>query len=177
MSTVEYEGIETRTALGERDSAASRQERYTVRSSSGTFVGSNSGAETLKFTSIRRAAGANASRRRPVRIKRRIKGFLVELESANSKTKEARVAFIENGQMVLYDLPGDQIRNAGITVPNQPFEMDEVETEDETGAIIWGYRFKALAEPSDAYIQTLPLDDERKRKRDLILRTFGKTQD
>ena len=90
------------------------------------------------------------------------------------QSDEARVAFVENGQTVFYDLPADQIRRAGIKVRNQPFQMDEIETEDEHGSPIVGYRFVALTKPSDAYIETLNFDDERKRKRDLILKEFGK---
>ncbi len=89
---------------------------------------------------------------------------------------DARVAFVENGQTIFYDLPADQIRKAGINERNQPFQMDEIETEDEQGSLIVGYRFLALAKPSDAYIEALNFDDERIRKRDLILKEFGKAQ-
>jgi hypothetical protein len=33
-----------------------------------------------------------------------------------------------------------------------------------------------LAQKSDGFIETLNFDDERKRKRELILKEFGKTQ-
>ena len=52
------------------------------------------------------------------------------------QANEARVAFVENGQTVFYDLPADQIRRAGIEVRNQPFQMDEIETKDEHGSLI-----------------------------------------
>ena len=106
------------------------------------------------------------------RTKRRLKGFLVELQS-----NEARVAFIEHGETIFYDLPADQIRRAGIKMRNQPFQMDEIETEDEHGWPIVGYRFRPLAQPVDAYIETLNFDEERKRKRDLILKEFEEAQD
>ena len=129
-------------------------------------------SETIRFHPARRSSTSESPSRKPVvRTTRRLKGFLVELQS-----NEARVAFVENGQTVSYDLPADQIRRAGIMVRNQPFQMDEIETEDENGFPIVGYRFLPLAQPSDAYIETLNFDDERKRKRDLILKEFGKTQ-
>ena len=99
---------------------------------------------------------------------------MVELTEA---TNEARVAFVENGKAILYDLPADQLLKAGIERQNQPFQMDEVEMTDENGHIIFGCRFIALAKPSDAYTETLHLDDERKRKRDLILREFSQPED
>ena len=103
-----------------------------------------------------------------VRTIRRLQGFLVELDRA-----DARVAFVQDGETIYYDMPAERFRRAGIEVRNQPFEMDEVEIEDENGLII-GYRLKALAKPSDAYIQTLDFDEERRRKRDLILKKFSK---
>ncbi|MBI2925925.1 MAG: hypothetical protein HYY24_09500 [Verrucomicrobia bacterium] len=129
-------------------------------------------SEAVPFHPARKPSGTDAhSRREVVRTKRRLKGFLVEFQS-----DEARVAFVENGETVFYDLPADQIRRAGIKVRNQPFQMDEIETEDEHGCLIVGYRFLPLAQPSDAYIETLDFDDERKRKRDLILKEFAKAQ-
>jgi len=38
------------------------------------------------------------------------------------------------------------------------------------------YRFRPLATVSDAYSETLNLDEERKRKRDLILKKFAKAK-
>jgi len=129
-------------------------------------------SDFVQFRPARKSSAADSQRRkRSVRTKRRFKGFLVELQS-----DEARVAFVEDGKTVFYDLPADQIRRAGIKVRNQPFQMDEIETEDEHGSLIVGYRFLPLAQASDAYIETLSFDDERKRKRDFILKEFGKAQ-
>jgi hypothetical protein len=105
----------------------------------------------------------------PVSTKRRLKGFLIEMEP-----EEARVCLIENGERFFYDLPSDQLRKAGITHQNQPFEMDEIEMKIEDGGFVVGYRFKPLARPEHAYIESLKVDDERKRKRDLILKAFAK---
>ena len=71
----------------------------------------------------------------------------------------------------------DPLRRAGVTIRNQPFQMDEIESEDTDGSVTVGYRFLSLASRSDAYIETLSFDQERKQKRDLILKEFGKTQD
>jgi len=111
------------------------------------------------------------------RTKRRLRGFLIELQNPESKNSQARVAFVEDGEMILYDLPAEQLVRAEITEPNQPFQMDEVEIEEEDGAIVFGYRFKALAKPSEAYMETLQIDEERKQKRDLIFREFANSQD
>jgi hypothetical protein len=99
-----------------------------------------------------------------------LKGFLIELQS-----DEARVGFVENGRTIVYDLPADPLRRAGVTLRNQPFQMDEIESEGKDGSITVGYRFLPLASRSDAYIETLSLDQERRRKRDLIFKEFGKT--
>ena len=93
------------------------------------------------------------------------------------QTKEARVAFVDDDKTVLYDLPAEQLRKAGIEVINQPFQMDEIEMEADDGGWIIGYRFLSLAKPSDAYIEPLSFDAERKRKRDLILKEFAKPKD
>ena len=176
MSTIEYHGSETRTVFRDHESVDIQpQRRNSVRAMSGTFTGSVAGAELYKFNPARRVPRTKAFRG-SVRTKRRLKGFLVELPVA-TQNQEARVAFIENGETILYNLPAEPIRKAGITLLNQPFEMDEIETEGEDGSFTVSYRYKALAMPADAYIQTLNFDDERKRKRDLILKAFGKTQD
>jgi len=148
---------------------AASEESRVVHSYGDTFARS----ESLRFRPARKSSAADSTgRRQAIRTKRRLKGFLVELQG-----NDARVALIDNGHTILYDLPAEQIRRAGIKVRNQPFQMDEIETEDQHGVLIVGYRFLALARPMDAYIETLDFDDERKRKRDLILKEFGQAQD
>jgi len=100
---------------------------------------------------------------------RRLRGFLVEM-----RADDARVAFVDNGQKILYDLPAEHLRNAGITVQNQPFQMDEIKNKSDDGSWTVGYRFLALAKASDAEIETLQFDVERKRKRDIIFQEFSK---
>ena len=115
------------------------------------------------------AAPKDRGRKVPkTKVLRRLQGFLVEMEG-----QYARVVFVEAGEMIPYDMPADQLRRIGVTVRNQPFQMDEVEAE-LGGVLTIGYQFQALAKPSDGYIQQLDFDPERKRKRDLILKEFSK---
>ena len=104
------------------------------------------------------------------RVKRRLMGFLVQLEG-----RAARVAFVEGGETVLYFLPAEDLRKAGITEESQPFEMDEVEIKTESGLIV-GYEYRPLARRHDAFRDSFELDAERARKRDLIFKTFGNAQ-
>lgn len=106
-----------------------------------------------------------------IQVIRRIRGFLIEIQS-----DRARVAFIEDESPVEYDLPAKPFRQAGILIRNQPFQIDEFETKDEEGAMIIGYKYLALAKESDAYTETLNFDEERKRKRELILKKLGKSK-
>jgi hypothetical protein len=129
--------------------------------------------ESLRYRPVQRASTTgHAGQKSTFRVLRRLKGFLVEMQGV-----DARVAFIENGQTIPYDLPAAQLRHAGITAKNQPFQMDEVEMRAGDEGSFIGYRFLPLAKTSDAYIETLNLDDERKRKRDLIFKEFAKSQD
>jgi hypothetical protein len=126
--------------------------------------------ECLHYRAVQRASTVGAvAKRSPIR---RLKGFLVKVQG-----EDARVAFVENGQTILYDLPAEQLRRAGITAENQPFQMDEVEMQAGDDGWFVGYRFLPLAKLFDAYIETLNLDDERKRKRDLIFKEFANSQD
>ena len=105
------------------------------------------------------------------RILRRLYGFLIEFQGPS-----ARVGFLQGGQVIQYQLPAEQLRRSDITLRNQPFQMDEVEITSDAGNVIVGYSFQSLAKPSDAYNDTLELDAERKRKRDLIFQRFAKAE-
>jgi hypothetical protein len=130
------------------------------------------GSEAVTFRSASKSRATEVKQRKPtLNVRRRLKGFLVELQR-----NEARVGFLDGDQVIYYDLPAEQIRRAGIEIRNQPFQMDEIDTEDEDGNFIIGYRFLPLAQKSDGFIETLNFDDERKRKRELILKEFRKTQ-
>ncbi len=135
-----------------------------------SYGGTMAGTESFHYRTAQRASKTGAAVPRPPI--RRLKGFVVEVHGV-----DARVAFVENGQTILYDLPADQLRSAGITVKNQPFQMDEVEMLVGNEGWFVGYRFLPLAKLEDAFIETLNLDDERKRKRDLIFKEFANSQD
>jgi len=120
----------------------------------------------------RRAVPVVPERKRPERRKvlRRLKGFVMSLSDA-----DARVAFVQDGQTILYDLPSESLKKKGITALHQPFEMDEIQLQIEPYDAVTAYEFRPLAKREDAYVETLPLDAERARKRDLIFRKFKKT--
>jgi hypothetical protein len=117
------------------------------------------------------AKQAQQSKHLRKRVLRRIRGFLIEEQGG-----EARVAFVENDQPIQYYLPSDRLRKSGIVAQNQPFEMDEVEIQADDGLIIIGYSFRPLAKPSDAFVDSIDLNDDLKRKRALIFQKFGKAK-
>jgi hypothetical protein len=124
----------------------------------------------IRYAPATRKERKSEERKPQPRVLRRLEGFLMEMEK-----DEARVAFVEDGRVTPYDMPADQLRRSGIVVKNQPFQMDEIELKLEGGLVV-GYRFEPLAKPSDAYIEPLNFDAERKRKRDLILKEFSKAK-
>lgn len=123
----------------------------------------------IRYAPVKRSSSHSDSKQKSI-VLRRISGFLTEMQGKN-----ARVTFVESGQTFQYDMPADQLRKSGIEIINQPFQMDEIEIQSDDGLIV-GYRFRPLAKASDAYVETLNFDDERKRKRDLILKKFAKTK-
>ena len=136
------------------------------------YTGTFERPASFEYRPTRTSSKKEPSRsRQNQRTKRRLQGFLIEFQDDN-----ARVGLIVDGEVVNYDLPANRIRQAGVKVRNQPFQMDEIEMEEEDGSIIVGYRITALANPGDAYIETLNFDDERKRKRDLILKEFSQAK-
>ncbi len=104
------------------------------------------------------------------RVLRRLSGYLTEVQGKN-----ALVTFVENGETFQYDMPFERLHKCGVEMVNQPFEMDEIEMQTDDGLVV-GYRFRPLAKVSDAYCETLNFDEQRKRKRDLILKTITKVK-
>jgi hypothetical protein len=104
---------------------------------------------------------------------RRFEGFVVEDEG-----EEYKVAFVQDAQLVFYYLPASQLRAAGISAPNQPFQMDEMEVKLSTGSVITGYAFVPLAKPSDSFNDSIDLNkNERRDKLNAVFKRFGKTSD
>ena len=69
------------------------------------------------------------------------------------------------------------MREAGISAPNQPFQMDEMQIELSTGKVMTGYTFVPLAKPSDAFNDSIDLNkNERGTKLAAIFKKFGKAQ-
>jgi len=128
----------------------------------------------IKSLRIRPARGAKAPKKHESseRILRRLQGFLVEDDG-----EEYKVAFVENDALVFYYLPASPMRNAGIAAPNQPFQMDEVEVNLPSGRTMTGYTFVPLARPSDAFTDSIDLNEERSRKLATIFKKFGKAKD
>jgi len=100
---------------------------------------------------------------------RRWDGFLIE-----DQGEEYKVAFVENGDLVFYYLPSSRLRKAGITAPNQPFQMDELELELPDGRNATAYSFVPLAKPSDSFPDPIEMNEERQRKLKAIFSRFGK---
>jgi hypothetical protein len=128
----------------------------------------------IKSLHIRPARGAKAPKKHESseRIVRRLQGFLVEDEG-----EEYKVAFVENEALVFYYVPASPMRKAGIAAPNQPFQMDEVEVNLPSGRTMTGYTFVPLAKPSDAFTDSIDLNEERSRKLATIFKKFGKAKD
>lgn len=103
-----------------------------------------------------------------IMTKRILNGFLLKIED-----DKARVVYISNSIPWVYDVDAKLLLDAGINLPNQPFQMEETYEEDSCGNFIIAWRFLALAKMPDAFIEKLEFNEERKRKRALILNEFG----
>ncbi len=141
--------------------------RFQFHPPSGDFGGETE--PEIRYAPVNRRV-TNSENKQKSRVLRRMSGFLMEIRGKN-----ALVTIVEKGESFQYDMPADRFRKCGIEVVNQPFQMDEIEVETTDGLIV-GYRFRPLAEVSDAYPETLNFDEERKRKRDLILKKFAKAK-
>jgi hypothetical protein len=117
-----------------------------------------------------RSSKSPAIRQNSEKIVRRFEGFVVEDEG-----EEYKVAFVQDAQLVFYYLPASQLREAGISAPNQPFQMDEMEIKLSTGSVMTGYAFVPLAKPSDAFNDSIDLNKNKRRsKLTAIFKKFGK---
>jgi len=105
--------------------------------------------------------------------KRRLRGFLI-----STGENHARVGFVqEDGAVVEYLLPEKNLRKAGITAINQPFEMDEIEQKIGDG-FLTGYVFRPMADADAVVTDTFDADDDLAELRDAALRHFsGKAGD
>lgn len=101
--------------------------------------------------------------------KRRLRGFLISTVESH-----ARVGFVqEDNSVVEYLLPEKNLRKAGITAINQPFEMDEIEQKVGDG-FLSGYVFRPMADARAVVTDTFDADDDLAELRTAALRHFGK---
>ena len=104
--------------------------------------------------------------------KRRFRGFLI-----SAGENQARVGFVQaDNSVVEYLLPEKNLRKAGITAINQPFEMDEIEQKVGDG-FLSGYVFRPMAAASAVLTDTFDADDDLAELRNAALRHFGKKAD
>lgn len=104
--------------------------------------------------------------------KRRLRGFLI-----STAENHARVGFVqEDGSVIEYLLPEKNLRKAGITGINQPFEMDEIEEKVGDG-FLSGYVFRPMAHADAVVIDTFDADDELAALRNAALRHFARKTD
>jgi hypothetical protein len=112
-----------------------------------------------------------AERRRPASVSRknplrRLQGFLIEMHG-----EESKVAVEENGELIEYYFPSQLLRKNGLTLKNQPFELDEFLTDS---ALV--FEIRPLARAENATTAAISLDPERRRKMDLLLSEPGDAQ-
>lgn len=109
----------------------------------------------------------------PGNPKRRLRGFLISTGEG-----QARVGFVqEDNSVVQYLLPEKNLRKAGITSINQPFEMDEIEQQVGDG-FLSGYVFRPMAAADAVVTETFDADDDLAELRNAALCHFrGKAED
>ncbi len=139
---------------------------YEIQSVSSLREGSTA-SQTMSTgpTSIQKISDPVQHRGTKTRIKRKISGFLRYLEG-----NRARVVFDDgHGEPVEYYLSADLLRENGVTVPQQPFELieavrylSETETEHFT-------KITPLALASSAQIETLDLPEETRTNIQYVL--------
>jgi len=160
--------VESNTFL--RKSQFSEEQAYGVLAYNPIGARIGEGIESgIRFSPAFKKQVAKENKVKP-RVLRRMIGYLMSFQG-----KTARVTFVENGQTFEYEMPAEQLTKSGIKLANQPFQMDEVEMQMDEGFLM-GYQFKPLAKESDAYVDPLNLDAERKAKLERILKKFAKTE-
>jgi hypothetical protein len=151
VQTVKY-GMEPNISIA----SAVVAERITVRD----------GVRTI--TAIGARSNSSRAKIKGFSLKRRLKGFISE---AIGETWKA--VFVVNKEEIPYELPAKELKQSGIKERYQPFEMDEF-IPTIPGMIGKVYQFRPLAKSTAATLETLKLDSEQIRKRDLILARFKK---
>jgi hypothetical protein len=97
-----------------------------------------------------------------------LRGFFIQDEG-----EHARVAFVDNNEkLVHYYLPMSVMKEGGVTMENQPFELDELEATLD-GAKFTGHKVRPMAEPKDVRQDPLTLDP---RSSDNLARILARAQ-
>jgi len=127
-----------------------------------TYEGVSAYEEPSVSGSIQTVSPAGRRRQAAVSGKnplRRLQGFLIETHG-----EESKVAIEENGELVEYYFPAELLRKNGLTLKNQPFELDEFLTDS---ALV--FEIRPLARAEHAMTAAISLDSERRRKMDFLL--------
>lgn len=109
-------------------------------------------------------------RKTPI-VLRKFNGYFVQQES-----EEALVVLLSGGELYKYYLPYRELKNKGIYLENQPFEMIELKL-DEAGVTFKGYDYKPLATEKDSFNVEINLDEDRKKKLKYIIKNAPKLED
>ena len=113
-----------------------------------------------------------ASTRSRQRTLRRLRGFVVE-----DHGREFKVGFVPEGgpeeKLVLYYLPADLLRHAGVTSENQQFELDEVVAKFWDGSVAVTYHIRPSAPAHEGFVDPLDLDEARREKLTAVLKKLG----
>ena len=149
------EGVPTSTANdeiaisgSERDQTVSDSRGYIVAAFSETGSVGFETAQTFARSAGFRPLTARDSFRARTRERtiRRFNGVLLE-DCGDTFV----VALRDQKQTFEYSLPSAPFKKAGIRKENQPFEMDEYESQDSDGGYSIGYHYRALAKSTDGF--------------------------
>lgn len=138
--------------------------KYSRDSNNETDYGTLS-SKTWKVKDLRAKPDSQNEKPR-FKVLRRLRGFFVQDEG-----EVARVALVKDNELVHYTFPSRELKKAQISIENQPFEMDEVETEID-GVRLKGYQFRKSVDENNSYDEALQLDDSQRKKLDVILKAF-----
>ncbi|HEY5741608.1 MAG TPA: hypothetical protein VIS99_03625 [Terrimicrobiaceae bacterium] len=109
------------------------------------------------------------------RTLRRLRGFLVE-----DRGREFKVGFVSEGEpegkVILYFLPADLLRHAGVTTENQQFELDEKVTKFRDGSVAVTYHVRPNAPAYEGFVDPLDLDEDHREKLTVLLRNLGRAE-
>jgi hypothetical protein len=104
--------------------------------------------ETISEVKTNRKTKAN------IKPLRRLRGFVFEFNNT-----EVIVIFLVDGKEYQYSLPKHLLMRNGISAIDQPFQMDEIEIEDENGVRL-ETRFQPMAKTESGSYSSFKLSEE-----------------